>query len=83
MGKKAIRPEMVTIAQRIGFQIREARIGKGLKQKDVAQRARIPASKLSKIENGRNKTIDVSTLFRIARAMDVSCDELCNIPIEE
>jgi transcriptional regulator with XRE-family HTH domain len=83
MGKKAMKPEMVNIAQRIGRRIRLIRIQKGLKQSHVAKLAGIPVSRLSKIETVKVKSIDVPTLFKIARAMDVSCDELCNVPIDQ
>ena len=42
----------------------------GLKQSDVAARLGVPASYLSKIENGTRR-LDVIELIRIAEAMDI------------
>ena len=48
----------------------EARERAGLKQSDVAEKLGLPASYLSKIENGTRR-LDVIELIRIAEAMDV------------
>ena len=48
----------------------EARERSGLRQSDLAARLGLPASYLSKIENGTRR-LDVIELIRIAEAMDI------------
>ena len=56
---------------RIGVQLRHARLVKGLRLKDVADRAGYSESLISKIEN--NKAMpSINTLHRIARVLDTS-----------
>jgi transcriptional regulator with XRE-family HTH domain len=47
----------------------------GLKQSDVAARLGLPASYLSKVENGTRR-LDVIELIRIAKAMNVDAAEI-------
>jgi DNA-binding XRE family transcriptional regulator len=54
-------------------QFREAREEKGITQEELAQKAKINRTTLSKIESGlRNATLD--TLVRIARALDLNLE---------
>ncbi len=54
-------------------QFKEAREKKGLSQEELAQKAQINRTTLSKVETGsRNATID--TLSKIALAMDMQLD---------
>ena len=56
---------------RIGMQLRHARLVKGLRLKDVADRSGYSESLISKIEN--NKVMpSINTLHRIARVLDTS-----------
>ena len=56
---------------RIGVQLRHARLVKGLRLKDVADRSGYSESLISKIEN--NKAMpSINTLHRIARVLDTS-----------
>ena len=52
-----------------------ARERAGIKQADLAARLGMPASYLSKIENGTRR-LDVIELIRIAEAMGVEADEI-------
>ena len=52
-----------------------ARERAGLKQSDVAARLGLPASYLSKVENGTQR-LDVIELMRIAEAMGVEAAEI-------
>ena len=55
----------------LGRVLVKAREARGLKQSEVAQRLGLPASYLSKVENGTRR-LDVIELVRIAEAM--GCD---------
>ena len=48
---------------------------RGLTQKSLAEQAKMTAAQLSEIEKGK-KTGSVATLQRLARALDVTVDEL-------
>lgn len=53
--------------------VREA---KGLKQVELARRAGISESLLSRIENGQVKRPSFETVRRLADALDTPCEEL-------
>ena len=55
--------------------IREARQGKGLSQTALAKATGLDQSAISRIERGQ-RTVTVEQLVLIARALDVSADEL-------
>jgi transcriptional regulator with XRE-family HTH domain len=59
----------------LGQVLVRARERAGLKQSDVAARLGLPASYLSKIENGTRR-LDVIELIRIAEAMGVDAAEI-------
>ena len=59
----------------LGGVLVRARERAGLKQSDVAARLGVPASYLSKIENGTRR-LDVIELIQIAEAMEVDPAEL-------
>ena len=59
----------------LGQVLVKAREHAGLKQSEVAARLGLPASYLSKIENGTRR-LDVIELIRIAEAMDVDPAEI-------
>jgi transcriptional regulator with XRE-family HTH domain len=59
----------------LGRVLVEARERAGLKQSDVAARLGLPASYLSKIENGTRR-LDVIELIQIAEAMEVDAAEM-------
>jgi len=66
----------------LGREIKKARIGKGLKQKDLQEKTGLSQKYLSQIEND---AVDprVSILRRIALALDVSTDTLLEIQPEQ
>jgi len=49
---------------------------KGLSQEQLAQKSGITYSTLAKLESGVNKNPTVKTLQQIARALEVTLDEL-------
>ena len=59
----------------LGEVLTRVREREGLKQSEVAERLGLPASYLSKIENGTRR-LDVIELIQIAEAMDVEAAEL-------
>lgn len=59
----------------LGKALAQARERRGLKQSDLAAKLGLPASHLSKVENGTRR-LDVIELVHIARAMDADPGEL-------
>ena len=59
----------------LGEVLTRVREREGLRQSEVAERLGLPASYLSKIENGTRR-LDVIELIRIAEAMNVEPDEI-------
>ena len=64
----------------VGSNITQQRIRKGLTQAQLAMRCIIPQPNLSNIEKGK-QDLTVSTLFRIASALEVSPGELIREPL--
>jgi len=62
----------------LGEVLVRARERAGLKQSDVAARLALPASYLSKVENGTRR-LDVIELIQIAEAMDSDPAELIRV----
>lgn len=65
------------LKKEIGKNIKILRIKKDLSQEDLAYKANIHTTHLSKIENGRmNVTIEI--LYKIAESLDTDVTELMN-----
>ena len=62
----------------IADNIRKARKKKGLSQDKLAREAGVAYNTVVKIESGENKNPTIETLRNIAKALDVSVDELIN-----
>ena len=62
--------------KRIGNRIRKVREGQGLTQADVARRARVDPSMLSRLEAGKLPDVTVKTLKKVASALSISLDDL-------
>ncbi|MFH1875415.1 MAG: helix-turn-helix transcriptional regulator [Candidatus Omnitrophota bacterium] len=56
--------------------IRRIRLRKGLSQEKLARLADIALNTLAKIESRRSKEPTIGTITKIARALDISLDEL-------
>lgn len=69
--KSKLAEEMIAL----GAVLARARDRAGFKQSDIASRLGMPASYLSKIENGTRR-LDVIEFIRIAEAMDIDAAEL-------
>lgn len=53
----------------LGLQFRDARVAKGLTQRDLARRSGVPQADISRIESGAGNPTE-STLQRLAGALD-------------
>jgi len=65
----------------LGVKLRHARMTKGLRLRDLAEKAECSESMLSKIENGR-AVPSLKTLYRIAEALDLTVGQLFAQPAE-
>ncbi|QCR24505.1 helix-turn-helix domain-containing protein [Pontibacter sp. SGAir0037] len=66
------------LLERFGRHLRGIRLEKGLSQEEVAYQADIPVNQVGRIERGEVNTT-VSTLFALARALEVDPPHLLNI----
>ncbi|PEG33686.1 XRE family transcriptional regulator [Mycolicibacterium agri] len=64
---------------RVRRRLRELRAQRGLTLEDVARRARIDVSTLSRLESGKRR-LALDHLPRLAEALSVSTDELLRVP---
>ena len=62
----------------IADNLRKARKKKGLSQDKLAREAGVAYNTVVKIESGENKNPTIDTLRSIARALDISVDNLIN-----
>lgn len=61
---------------KIGVQIREARLKAGLKQKELAERIGVSESRISQYEKG-SQNPRISTLMKLAEALEIPLKTLC------
>jgi transcriptional regulator with XRE-family HTH domain len=73
---------MMLEEHRIGIKLKHARMVKGLRLRDVAERADCSESLISKIENGRANP-SVSMLHRIASVLGTNIGHLFAMPDED
>ena len=59
----------------IGFRIKQLREEKNISQEQLANLLDISQSKISKIENGRLKKIEMKLVLKFCKSIDVSLDE--------
>mgnify|MGYP000991042777 CR=1 FL=1 len=60
----------------IGSKIKKLRLEKEMTQEELARKADIPYATLLKIENDTVKNPTINTLQKLAKALEVSVDEL-------
>jgi DNA-binding Xre family transcriptional regulator len=60
----------------VGQQVRSFRIERGLSQGELAERANVSVDLISKLEQGTRQTARISTLTRLAAALDVDLGRL-------
>ena len=59
----------------IGFKIKKLREEKNLSQEQLANLLEISQSKLSKIENGRLKKIEMKLVLKFCKSIDINLDD--------
>jgi transcriptional regulator with XRE-family HTH domain len=64
-----------------GVKLKHTRLTKGLRLRDLAEKAECSESMLSKIENGR-AVPSLKTLYRLAKALDLTVGQLFAQPVE-
>lgn len=62
----------------IAANIRAFRIAAGLNQRDLAARIGVTSGSISHWEKGQN-SIDIDTLYKVARELNVSLDAICGV----
>jgi transcriptional regulator with XRE-family HTH domain len=60
---------------RFGENVRAARLARGWTQEELAHRTGLATVQISRIERGRRE-VRITTLLRLARALDATADEL-------
>lgn len=63
----------------IGFKIKKLREEKNLSQEQLANLLEISQSKLSKIENGRLKKIEMKLVLKFCKNIDINFDDFLRI----
>lgn len=56
--------------------IKEKRLEKGMKQKELAEKSGVARSVISQLENGSRSVITSSTMVKLARALDTTIETL-------
>jgi len=67
--------DMSSPAKKLGENLRKIRLAKGMTQGDLCEKIGADVSYISNVENG-NKNPTLSTIERIAKALNVSIEEL-------
>ena len=60
----------------LGEKIRQRRVQLGLSQHELAQRTGIPQSRISELESGTRSQMSLKNLRNMARALQISADDL-------
>jgi DNA-binding XRE family transcriptional regulator len=72
--------EKLDVLKKIGQNIKNARLEKGLTQVDLVGKieAKIDTTNISRIEKGRTNAT-IHTLYRISQALDVPLSQICDL----
>ena len=68
----------MSTSQNLANNIKKLREAKGLSQEKLARLADVANNTLIKMESGENKNPTLDTLKKVAKALNVSVDELIN-----
>lgn len=60
----------------MSFKIAEARAKKNMGQQELAEKSGVSRAIISGLESGRVKNTTVTTLFKIAKALDCSVEDI-------
>jgi len=71
-----------TFITAFGEHLKQLRLNRGLSQEDLANEADIPINQIGRIERGEVNTT-ISTVYVIAKALDVAIAELFNFAMKE
>ncbi|MBQ6900295.1 MAG: helix-turn-helix transcriptional regulator [Firmicutes bacterium] len=66
---------MDKLNEQVGENLKAARIGKGLKQEQLAEMAGLSTNHISKLETGKSG-LQLKTVIQLCDALDMSIDEL-------
>ena len=74
---KFVQSKLIYIVENIeiGFKIKKLREEKNLSQEQLANLLEISQSKLSKIENGRLKKIEMKLVLKFCKIIDINLDD--------
>lgn len=75
---KFVQSKLIYIVENIeiGFKIKKLREEKNLSQEQLANLLEISQSKLSKIENGRIRKIEINLILKLCKFIDIQFDDL-------
>ena len=79
--RKHVDPEFRAFNEKLSQRIKSLRIEKNLNQDDFAREADIHRSHVSSLENTKYDPT-LSTLFKIAKALDITVSELLDFKVE-
>jgi transcriptional regulator with XRE-family HTH domain len=60
----------------LGQKVKELRVSKGMTQQRLAEKAEVGHSLITALESGRRRYVSASDVERLAKALDVSMNEL-------
>lgn len=60
----------------MGYRIKEVRVSRGISQSELSEKSGVSRSIINGLETGRTSVTKTDTLLKIARALNVTVDEL-------
>lgn len=70
-----VKPDMATITERFGAQVRKIRKQKRMSQEEVAVKAKLDVTTVSEIESGQREPM-LKTIWKLSNAMSVQIKDL-------
>lgn len=61
---------------KLGQKVKELRVSKGMTQQRLAEKAEVSHSLISALESGRRKYVSAQDIERLAKAVDISANDL-------
>jgi transcriptional regulator with XRE-family HTH domain len=75
-------PEAQRRREQFGERLRRRRMAFGLMQVELSKRADVPQAAISHLENGRYHAVNLTTLARLAQALNTTTDYLLGLSDE-